>query len=82
MKKNYEALAQELRELIVNYTEATAVDIVASEDGIEIYPAKTNLAGSFHPTDEVVDFCRVKRLSNYAAVEIVNGKPVVVVSIF
>lgn len=82
MKKNYQELAKELRELIVNHTDATSVEIVATKDGIDIFPAKTITTGAFHHMEEVVDFCRVKRLSSYAAVEIVNCKPVVVVTIF
>lgn len=84
MKKDLEALAQELRELIGNPTEATAVEIIVNErtSDIEIHPARTNLSRTFYHLNEVVDFCRVKGLSNFVCVEINNGEAETVVHIY
>lgn len=84
MKKDLEALAQELRELIGNPTEATAVEIIVNErtSDIEIHPANTNLSRTFYHLNNVVDFCRVKGLSNYVCVEINNCKAETVVHIY
>ena len=84
MKKDLEALAQELRELIGNPMEATAVEIIVNEriSDIEIHPAKTNYSRAFYHLYEVVDFCRVKGLSNYICVEINNCKAETVVHIY
>lgn len=84
MKKDLEALAQELRELIGNSTAATAVEIIVNErtSDIEIHPAKTNLSRTFYHLNEVVDFCRVKGLSNFVCVEINNCKAETVVHIY
>lgn len=84
MKKDLEALAQELRELIGNPTEATAVEIIVNEriSDIEIHPASTNLSRTFYHLNEVVDFCRVKGMSNFVCVEINNCKAETVVHIY
>ena len=84
MKKDLETLAQELRELIGTPTEATAVEIIVNErtSDIEIHPAKTNLSRTFYHLNNVVDFCRVKGLSNYICVEINNCKAEAVVHIY
>ena len=84
MKKNFDQLAKELRELIGNPTEATAVEIIANErtSDIEIHPAQTNLTRSFFHLNEVVDFCRVKGMSNFVCVEINNCKAETVVHIY
>lgn len=84
MEKDLEALAQELRELIGNHTEATAVEIIVNEEAqdIEIHPASTNLMRTFYHLNEVVDFCRVKGLSNFVCVEYHDCKPSTVVHIY
>ena len=70
-KRNYKALAREFKEMVKNCTEATAVKVVADETGIDIYPAKTNTTGTFYHTEEMVDFCRFRRLSNW--IDVYNG---------
>ena len=84
MKKNFDQLAKELRELIGNHTEATAVKIIVNEEAhdIEIHPANTNLTRTFYHLNEVVDFCRVKGLSNFVCVEYHDCKPSTVVHIY
>lgn len=84
MKKDLEALAQELRELIGNPTDATAVKIIVNEEthDIEIHPANTNLTRTFYHLNEVVDFCRVKGLSNFVCLEYHDCKPSTVVHIY
>ena len=65
---NWEALADELRGMLKNTWEGVAVEIVIGEDkkSIEVYPASHTAGSAFHHADDIVDFCRVKRLSNYA----------------
>lgn len=86
MKKTTEwsLLVYELSEMLKDVHESTAVDVLLGEDGrsIEIYPASTTPGTAFHHTEEVVDFCRVKRLSNYASFTDRNGKYVCYMRIF
>ena len=66
-ERNWEALAQELIELIGNSTEATAVEVKVENNAIELHPKKGNDGTAFSHTEEVVDFCRCKKLSNYVS---------------
>lgn len=66
--KFYRKVARELREKMGDHTEATAVRIIADETGVDILPAKTNTRGTFYHTEELVDYCRYKGLSNWVSV--------------
>lgn len=68
-KLNWEALADELRGMLENTWEGVAVEVIVGEDkkSVEVYPASHTIGSAFHHTEEIVDFCRVKRLSNYAS---------------
>lgn len=81
--KNFSKLAVELRSLMQSIPE-TSVDIQVSkssitkkEDGINIYPADTNLTGTFYHTDELATFCRYHSLVSYCRVVEYKGKTVV-----
>lgn len=83
-KTEWVLLVYELSEMLKDVHEFTAVDVLLGEDGrsIEIYPASTTPGIAFYHTEEVVDFCRVKRLSNYASFAERNGKCVCYMRIF
>ena len=83
-KTEWGQLVHELSEMLKDVHESTLADVVLGEDGrsIEIYPASTTLGIAFYHTEEVVDFCRVKRLSNYASFAERNGKCVCYMRIF
>ena len=67
-ERNWSALAQELTELISNTTEATAVEVrVYKDSSLELYPIKENDGKCFFHMEEVVDFCRCKKLSCYVS---------------
>lgn len=72
-KENYdwEALAQEFREIVEGTTDATKVVVKVDGESLDIYPDEKNILGAFYLTEELVDFCRVKGLSNY--VHVVDG---------
>lgn len=86
MKKNYENLLKEARECIWNECEHTKVSIElelncdGKANGIIVYPA--NEQGMVSGLADIVDFCRVKRLSNYCYTTLINGKSVCAVAIF
>ena len=86
MKKNYKALLKEARECIWNESEHTKVSIELELDchgkpsGITVFPANGN--GMISGLAEIVDFCRVKKLSNYCYTTVINGKSVCAVAIF
>lgn len=67
-KRNYKALAREFKQLIKGCTKATADKVVVDENGIDIFPAKTNDSGTFYHTEELIDFCRFRKLSNWVGV--------------
>ena len=69
--KNWKQLASELKECIFT-TEFTRVNIViekdpqGNDDGIKITPESGEV---LFCTEDIVDFCRCKRLSNYVGVK-------------
>jgi len=67
-KRNWKALAREFREMVKNTTDATKVIVKVGDNDIAIYPAKTNHTKAFYCTEELIDFCRCKRLSNHVTV--------------
>lgn len=66
--KFYKKIAKELRERM-NVTEATAVVVVAEEDGVNILPAKTNTTKTFFHSVKLVDFCRFYGLNDWISVK-------------
>lgn len=79
---NTQQLAKELKELIGFTTNSTSVEVIAKEDSIEILPSEENITKSFYHLNPVVDFCRVKGLTSFARVEVINGKPSCVILLF
>ena len=86
--KNYSKLAVELCSLMQS-TPETSVDIQVSkssitkkEDGIDIYPADTNVTGTFYHTDELATFCRYHSLNSYCYAVTYKGKTVVAARIY
>lgn len=76
MEKNlnfYKKVAKEFRQMVKGCTKETDVKVVASETGIDILPAKTNTMRVFYHTEELVDFCRYKRLNNW--IDVYDGFP-------
>lgn len=72
-ERDWNQLSEELIELIGNYTEATRVKAVVRANCIELVPdGEENDGISFHHTEQVVDFCRCKRLSNYVYYDFVT----------
>lgn len=69
--KNWKQLASELKECIFS-TERTEVDIIVekdpngNDDGIKVTP---KYGDCLYCTEDIVDFCRVKRLHNYVGIE-------------
>ena len=76
MKARYwKELGLELKELLGNMTEATAVNVIVKvEEKIELHPAETNDGRAFYHTEQVVDFCRCKKLSNYVVYDRITNK--------
>lgn len=65
---NWNSLAAELSAMLEGGYEGTAVDVVLGEDNsIEIYPAQHTRGTAVHYLNDVVDFCRCKRLNCYAS---------------
>lgn len=83
-KLNWEALADELCGMLENVWEGVAVEVVVGEDkkSIEVYPASYTTGSAFHHTEDIVDFCRVKRLSNYASICTRHGRTMCYMRIF
>lgn len=81
--KNYKQLADEILALLnAAYTTTDAV-VTFNEDGIYIRSKLGNYySDTFHYMNEVIDFVRCKRLSQYVTAEIENGKPTIIVCIF
>jgi hypothetical protein len=85
-RKNYKSLLNEARECIWNESEHTKVRIelevncCGEPSGINVFPA--NDSGMISGLNDIVDFCRVKRLSNYCYMTEVNGQRVCAVAIF
>lgn len=79
-ERNWIALAKELRALIDDATPDTAVIVRVDDEGrgITITPAETNTAGMFCDTEQLVDFCRCKKLSNWIGVQYDNPRNVMV----
>lgn len=75
-KRDWNSLVTELSEILAGGYEGTAVDVVLGNDkeSIEVYPKASAVCGSFYKTEEIVDFCRCKRLSNYIATEMRNDR--------
>lgn len=71
-EKNYSVLAQELREYLGEMNEGIAVEVTSDEGGIEVMPASKLKYAAFHYTEEIVDFCRFKKLSNYISFDAVE----------
>ena len=72
--KNYKKLAQELEECIYNGYEPTSVDVVVQYDCIEVLPRHGDTLSCM---EDIVDFCRVKRLGEYCFIREYNGDKVV-----
>lgn len=69
-EKNWKKLANELMELIGESTPATKVKAKVENSRIELYPeGDENDGGAFFHIEEVVDFCRVKKLSSYVTMD-------------
>lgn len=81
---NWNELVQELSSMLEEVHECVKVDVILGSDkkSIEIYPAKGTSGSAFHHTEEIVDFCRVKRLSNYASFDIRHDRMVCYMRIF
>lgn len=73
-KINWKALAAELKAELGS----ARVEVALSQDGIgiELYPAAGSCSSAFCYTEAVVDFCRAKRLRNYASFRERNGQMV------
>lgn len=70
-----------------NTTEETAMEVVLSEgnggyDGLDIYPAKTNVTGTFFHAEELVEFCNYHGLSEWIGICTHNGSVCVRVRIY
>lgn len=72
--RNWKALGLELKELLGNMTEETAVNVIAKVGEIELHPAETNDGRAFYHTEQVTDFCRCKKLSNYVLYDRITNK--------
>lgn len=66
-KVNWKSLAREFNNMVKDTTKETAVIVQDQKDWIEISPASTNTSNAFFCTEEIVDFCRCKGLSNYVS---------------
>lgn len=82
-EKNWNSLAEELSEMLEGGYEGTAVEVVIGTDNasIEVIP-KSSTTGAFHKVEDIVDFCRCKRLSCYCYTEFRDGKTVCCARIF
>ena len=80
--KNYEQLLNELKECVFNGCEATRVEfkLESDDDGIVVYP--DNDARMLSSIENIVDFCRVKKLSNYCILDNIDGVMLPAVHIF
>ena len=70
---DWKAMAEEFYNLVKDTTDETAVRVEVTnfsgvDNGIDIYPADTNTTNCFYQTEEIVDFCRCKGLSNHVSV--------------
>ncbi len=70
---NWKVLAEEFYNMVKDTTPDTAVRLEVTDNdslttGIDIYPAETNISGSFFHMCELVDFCRCKGLLCYVRV--------------
>ena len=79
--KDWKKLKEALTECIYNGYEDTAVDVVLGVDNssLEVFPRTLS---SIHCMEEVVDFCRVHRLSEYVLVDKRGEDYICVVRIF
>lgn len=83
--KNWKQLASEFENLAYVSYEPAQVKVVivtgrdGNPDGLEVYPKSGT---SLHVTEQIVDFCRCKRLNNCVSCDIANGQPVVFARIF
>lgn len=68
-KRNYKQLANQFKKLYTQMTDATAYKVKAGEDSFTLYPASTNYSNAFYHLENVVDFCRVYKLSCYVSTE-------------
>lgn len=74
-ERDWTKLSEELMELIGNYTEAARVKAIVRANAIELVPdGDENEGFAFHHTEQVVDFCRCKKLSNYVFYDSVTKK--------
>ena len=70
---NWKALAEEFHNMVKDTTPETAVRLEVIDNdsltrGIDIYPADTNISGTFFQIEALVDFCRCKGLSCHVGV--------------
>lgn len=83
--KNWKQLANEFENLAYIDYELAQVKVVITEDqngnpdGLDVYPKEGN---SLHCIEEIVDFCRCKKLNNCISCGIVDDKPVAFARIF
>jgi hypothetical protein len=68
-KRNYKQLANQFKKLYTRTTDETAYKVKAEEESITLYPASTNYSNAFYHLENVVDFCRVYKLSCYVSTE-------------
>jgi hypothetical protein len=69
-QRDWNALAEELTDLLSYQPDVTAVEVIVCKDGgLELCPTKENDGRGFHHMGSVVDFCRCKRLSSYVMVK-------------
>ena len=73
MKKDYKKLASMLKQVIPFTTDSTSIEIIVSEDDIEVRPSTKNITKAFYFPDTVSDFARLYSLSLYVSCEEVNG---------
>lgn len=83
--KNWKELASELENLAYTNYEPAQVKVVITKDlegnpdGLEVFPKSGT---GLYATEEIVDFCRCKKLNNCISCHIVDDKPVAFARIF
>lgn len=74
MERNWDLLADELRGLVGNHTGAAAVRVESVKMGIDVYPRSTADRMALHHNEDIVDFCRCKRLNSFVMYDNVNER--------